>query len=64
MAMSESLNGLSLSSLTSVSSSPDHGVSLSADDDEDDAIENFGNYAGKVCNMIIFTVLSDTSHYS
>ena len=50
MAMSEPLSGLRLSSPPPppppISSSPDDGVSLNADDAEDDAIEYFGDYAG------------------
>ena len=50
MAMSEPLRGLRLSSPppTPRSSSPDDGVSLNADDEEDGTIESFGDYAGKM----------------
>ena len=51
MAMSEPLSGLRLSSPPPpppppTSSSPDDGVSMNADEDEDDAIDYFGDYAG------------------
>ena len=68
MAMSEPLSGLSLTSpppppqlATPASSSTDDGVDMSAGDDEEDIIKNFGatsRYAGKLSSCVPKLVIS------